>query len=88
MINLNDIRKAYENIKSSIKKTPLMECPTLDELTDAKVYLKLENLQRTGSFKVRGAINKIMNLSDNEKKCGVIASSAGNHAQEIGRAHV
>lgn len=83
MINLNDIRKAYENIKSSIKKTPLMECPTLDELTDAKVYLKLENLQRTGSFKVRGAINKIMNLSDNEKKCGVIASSAGNHAQGV-----
>lgn len=83
MITLKDVEKAYENIKDSVKKTPLMECPTLDEIVEAKVLLKLENLQRTGSFKVRGAINKIMNLSDEEKAKGVIASSAGNHAQGV-----
>lgn len=83
MLNVEDIKKAYENIKDSIKKTPLMECPTLDEITDSKVFLKLENLQRTGSFKVRGAINRIMNLTDEEKSHGVIASSAGNHAQGV-----
>lgn len=83
MLTIKDVEKAYENIKDSIKKTPLMECPTLDEITQSKVFLKLENLQRTGSFKVRGAINKIMNLTDEEKKCGVIASSAGNHAQGV-----
>lgn len=83
MLTIKDVEKAYENIKSSIKKTPLMECPTLDEITGSKVFLKLENLQRTGSFKVRGAINKIMNLTDEEKAHGVIASSAGNHAQGV-----
>lgn len=83
MITLKDIEKAYDTIKDSVKKTPLMECPTLDEMTSCKVFLKLENLQRTGSFKVRGAINKIMNLSEEEKARGVIASSAGNHAQGV-----
>lgn len=83
MLVLKDVEKAYENIKNMVKKTPLMECPTLDDITDNKVYLKLENLQRTGSFKIRGAINKIMNLSKEEKEKGVIASSAGNHAQGV-----
>lgn len=83
MISLTDIEKAYDNIKDSVKKTPLLECPTLDEITESKVLLKLENLQRTGSFKVRGALNKIINLTDEEKKKGVIASSAGNHAQGV-----
>lgn len=83
MVEIKDIEKAYENIKSSVKKTPLMECPTLDEMFDCEVFLKLENLQRTGSFKIRGAMNKIMNLTEEEKKKGVIASSAGNHAQGV-----
>lgn len=83
MINLKDIQNAYDKIQKSIKKTPLMECPTLDEITNSTVLLKLENLQRTGSFKVRGAMNKIMNLTEEEKSHGVIASSAGNHAQGV-----
>lgn len=83
MLELKDVQIAYENIKDSVKKTPLMECPTLDEIIKGEVFLKLENLQRTGSFKIRGAINKIKNLSEEEKAKGVIASSAGNHAQGV-----
>lgn len=83
MLELRDVEKAYENIKDSIKKTPLMECKTLDEMLGCEVYLKLENLQKTGSFKIRGAVNKILNLSEEEKEKGVIASSAGNHAQGV-----
>lgn len=83
MLKLKDVQTAYENIKDSVKKTPLMECPTLDEIIKGEVFLKLENLQRTGSFKIRGAINKIKNLSEEEKSKGVIASSAGNHAQGV-----
>lgn len=83
MINYDDILNAYENIKDKVKKTPLLECPTLDNMTKSKVYLKLENLQTTGSFKLRGATNKMLCLSDEEKKLGVIASSAGNHAQGV-----
>ena len=83
MITFKDVEKAYSNIKDSVKKTPLLECPTLDEITGGHILLKLENLQRTGSFKVRGALNKIMHLSEEDKKKGVIASSAGNHAQGV-----
>lgn len=83
MLEFKSIEKAYVDIKSSVKKTPLMECKTLDEMLGCETYLKLENLQKTGSFKIRGAINKIINLTDEEKKRGVIASSAGNHAQGV-----
>lgn len=83
MIKLDDVKKANENIKNAIKRTPLIECPLLNQITKGNVYLKLENLQKTGSFKARGAINKIMHLTDDEKKRGVIASSAGNHAQGV-----
>lgn len=80
---LEDILKAKETIKNSIKRTPIVECPTLKELTGNTVYFKLENLQKTGSFKVRGALNKIANLTEEERLAGVIASSAGNHAQGV-----
>ena len=83
MITLKDVELAYENIKDSIKRTPLIECPLLNNITGGNVKLKLENLQKTGSFKVRGALNKIKNLTDEEKSRGVIASSAGNHAQGV-----
>ncbi|CAM3405238.1 threonine ammonia-lyase [Pseudostreptobacillus hongkongensis] len=83
MITLKDIQIAQENIKDSIKRTPLIECPLLNQLTKANVKLKLENLQKTGSFKVRGALNKIQYLTEEEKNRGVIASSAGNHAQGV-----
>lgn len=82
-VDLQEIKKAKERIEASIKRTPLIECPTLEEMTGGKVFFKLENLQKTGSFKVRGALNRIANLTEDEKKRGVIASSAGNHAQGI-----
>lgn len=82
-ITLADIQKAHTNIEKSIKKTPLMECPTLEKMVGGKVFFKLENLQKTGSFKVRGALNRLAHLTEEERKKGVIASSAGNHAQGI-----
>ncbi|WP_297488459.1 threonine ammonia-lyase [uncultured Cetobacterium sp.] len=80
---LEDILKANDIIKDSLKRTPVVECPTLGEITGNHVFFKLENLQKTGSFKLRGALNKIASLTDAEKAAGVIASSAGNHAQGV-----
>jgi threonine dehydratase len=82
-VKLEDVKKAYDTLNGSVKRTALDECSILEEMTGNKVYLKLENLQKTGSFKVRGALNKISNLTDEEKSKGVIASSAGNHAQGV-----
>jgi threonine dehydratase len=82
-VTLEDIKKAQEVLKSVIKDTSLLECKELSNMTGGNVYLKAENLQLTGSFKIRGAYNKITNLSDEEKAAGVIASSAGNHAQGV-----
>ena len=66
-----------------VHQTPLKQSTTLNILTNANVYLKLENLQKTGSFKLRGAMNKILSLSDQEAKKGILAASAGNHAQGV-----
>ncbi len=82
-ITLADIYAARECLKAVIHHTDLVPNTTLSEMTGSDVYLKLENLQRTGSFKIRGAFNKICNLSSSEKQAGVIASSAGNHAQGV-----
>ena len=83
ILTLKDIQKARETIKDIINKTDLLESVKLSNYANANVYLKCENLQKTGSFKVRGACNKIANLTDEEKANGVIASSAGNHAQGV-----
>lgn len=83
MITLNDIENAKERIDSQIIKTPTTYSTMLSELVDCKVYLKLENLQFTGAYKVRGALNRIGKLTEEEKNKGVIASSAGNHAQGV-----
>ena len=83
ILTLKDIQKARETIKDIINKTDLLESVKLSNHANANVYLKCENLQKTGSFKVRGACNKIANLTDEEKANGVIASSAGNHAQGV-----
>ena len=77
----DEILKANSMRGDEIKKTPLIHSPTFSELTDSEVYLKAEFRQRTGSFKIRGAYYKIKSLSDEEKKHGVVAASAGNHAQ-------
>lgn len=82
-VTLKDVQEARETIKDIVKTTDLLESVKLSEKTGANVYYKCENLQKTGSFKVRGACNKIASLTDEEKSNGVIASSAGNHAQGV-----
>ena len=79
-VTLETIKNARETIKDIINITPVLESTKMSEKTGANVYLKCENLQKTGSFNIRGACNKIATLTDEEKANGVIASSAGNHA--------
>ena len=78
-----EIDKAYERIFSLIIKTPLISSETINKKTNANVYFKLENLQWTGSFKLRGASNKISQLSNEEKSRGIVSYSSGNHAQAV-----
>ena len=82
-IGLGDIYQANKLIHQTIYRTPLIHSPWLSEFSDCKVYLKLENLQVTGSFKIRGATNKILNLKDEERARGVIAVSSGNHGRAV-----
>ena len=77
----DEIQKANSMRGNEIKKTPLIHSSTFSKMTDSEIYLKAEFRQRTGSFKIRGAYYKIKSLSDEEKKHGVVAASAGNHAQ-------
>jgi threonine dehydratase len=83
VVTLHDIERARARIKDDIYMSPCAHSETFSKLTGNKVYFKLENLQMTGSFKERGALNKILTLSDEEKARGVIAASAGNHAQGV-----
>jgi len=83
MISLADIHAAETRIFPHIIHTPLVHSPTLSDLTGAHVYLKLETLQKAGSFKVRGATNKILSHATTRRTSGVVAASAGNHAQGV-----
>lgn len=78
-LKLKDIRLAQDKIQSYIRFTPLEFSHTLSKQTDSRIYFKLENWQKTGSFKIRGALNKLFSLSPDEKQKGVITASAGNH---------
>lgn len=82
-MNLENIIMAREKIKGTIHKTALERSDTFSKLTNNETFLKLENMQKTGSFKVRGAFNKINALTNEELARGVIAASAGNHAQGV-----
>jgi threonine dehydratase len=86
MLTFKGIQEAYEILKPVVKQTPLERSKTFSQLVKANVYLKQENLQSTGSFKIRGAYNKIYHLSKQERKQGVVCASAGNHAQGVARA--
>ena len=81
MVNLEQIREAHKNIFPYINHTPLLHSSYLSE--NKNVYLKLESLQITGSFKLRGATNKLLSLDDKQKKIGVIAVSTGNHGKGV-----
>ena len=83
MAKLEDFIKAKEKLSKVLLETHLIYSPIFSKESGNKVFIKPENLQKTGSFKIRGAYNKIAKLSDEEKKKGVIASSAGNHAQGV-----
>jgi len=83
MLDLNKIKKAYERVLGVVHRTPFAYAPILSELSGYEVYLKKENLQRTGAFKLRGAFNKIASLVEAGEKNGVVAASAGNHAQGV-----
>jgi len=74
-----DVKKAYERSKYHIRNTPLEYSPYLSSIIEGNVYLKLDNIQKTGSFKFRGAISKMTSLSDEEKENGVVTASTGNH---------
>ena len=83
MVTLDDIRAAAQRIAGALEVTPCVHSRTLSKLTGAEVFLKFENLQFTASFKERGALNKLLSLDAAERKRGVIAMSAGNHAQAV-----
>ena len=82
-VSFADIREAARRIAGSVVRTPFIRSLTLSEITGAEIWLKLENLQFTASFKERGAANRLMTLSPDEAARGVIAMSAGNHAQAV-----
>ena len=83
MSNFNAIDEAYKRISNQVLRTPLVTSEYFNKLLNAQVYFKLENLQWTGSFKLRGAMNKIMQLNLDQRKKGVVAYSSGNHAQAV-----
>ncbi|MHA1114928.1 MAG: threonine/serine dehydratase [Candidatus Heimdallarchaeaceae archaeon] len=77
------IKEVHAKIRQYINKTPVMTSTTLNKLTKAECYLKCENFQKMGAFKIRGAVNAILNLTEEQKKKGVITHSSGNHAQAL-----
>lgn len=83
MVTAQDVQRARERMASFLRPTPLLRSNHLSERLQREIFLKLENLQDTGSFKVRGALNRMLQLSEKESSRGVVAASAGNHAQGV-----
>ena len=82
-VNLADIRAAADRVAGAIVRTPTLRSITLGQMIGAEVWLKFENLQFTAAYKERGALNKLLQLTDDERRRGVVAASAGNHAQAV-----
>ena len=80
---IDDIRTAAGRIEGAVVRTPILKSRTLSEIIGAEVWLKFENLQFTAAYKERGALNKLLQLTDEERSRGVVAASAGNHAQAV-----
>ena len=80
---LDDIRAAAIAIQGAVVRTPIHLSRTISDMVDAEVWLKFENLQFTAAYKERGALNKLLTLGDDARRCGVVAASAGNHAQAV-----
>jgi threonine dehydratase len=84
--SLDEIRVAHRRIASFIHRTPVFTCASLDAMAGARLFFKCENFQKTGSFKIRGATNAVLQLSDAEAAHGVVTLSSGNHAAAVARA--
>src|SRR6201988_2188886 len=84
--DLEAIRSAHRRISSRIHRTPVLTSTSLDEIAGARLFFKCENLQRTGSFKIRGATNAVFSLTEDEARRGVVAPSSGNHAAGLAKA--
>src|SRR2546427_2382931 len=82
-MDFSEIERAHRRLECIIKPTPLLRSDTFDRLVGAQVFLKPENRQKTGSFKIRGAFNRLATLLPDEARRGVIAASAGNHGQAL-----
>src|SRR3954470_6158131 len=83
MVDSGDVVRAAEAVAGVARETPVLPAKRLARQLGGQIWLKLENLQVTGSFKVRGAINRLSAMSDEQRSRGVIAASAGNHAQAV-----
>jgi len=83
VIEISEIRRAADRLRDSVHHTPLLSASTLGDRAGVRLHLKCENLQKTGSFKPRGALNKVLSLSRAERSRGLITVSAGNHAQAV-----
>jgi threo-3-hydroxy-L-aspartate ammonia-lyase len=83
VLTLEDVQQAARRLGPSVHRTPVLTSRSLDEATGHRVFLKCENLQRAGAFKIRGALNKLLTLSEDERARGVVAFSSGNHAQGV-----
>ena len=83
MISIESVQEAAKSIKGKVIRTPLVSSPSLSKMFGGEIYLKLENLQKTGSFKIRGATHSILRNHDKIASGGVVAASAGNHAQGV-----
>src|ERR1051325_847947 len=82
-VTIEDVRRAEKAIAGAVSPTPAIRAAALSDLTGCEVFLKLETLHPTGSFKERGALNKLLSLDESGRKAGVVAMSAGNHAQGV-----
>ncbi|MEG1774404.1 MAG: pyridoxal-phosphate dependent enzyme, partial [Oscillospiraceae bacterium] len=83
VLSFAEVEAARERISPYILRTPLLRVPALDAVLGCEVYLKPENLQYTGSFKLRGATNRLLAMTEEQRRCGVVAASSGNHAQGV-----
>ena len=83
IVMFDKVEAAYERIKQYVNKTPVMTSTTLNEKLGCKCYFKCENFQKIGAFKFRGALNTVLQLSEQERKRGIITHSSGNHAQAL-----
>lgn len=83
MLSIGLIKEALERLRPRIHRTPVITSRSFDEVSGKQVFFKCENVQRAGAFKIRGATNKILSLTEEEKRRGVVAFSSGNHAQAV-----